>query len=91
MSTNFLLQFFNSNIICLQPTVDYPVADPIFVKNRYGREDLLALLSKDVRPPDGLEECPFYVSAVQKPIVLTPLSDTETVISKPNTNCKTIQ
>ncbi|VDK76418.1 unnamed protein product [Onchocerca ochengi] len=60
------------------PTVDYPIADPIFVKNRYGREDLLALLSKDVHPPDGLDKCQFYVSAAQKPIVLTPLSDTET-------------
>ncbi|CAG9538204.1 unnamed protein product [Cercopithifilaria johnstoni] len=60
------------------PTVDYPIADPIFVKNRYGREDLLALLFKDVHPPDGLDKCHFYVPAAQKPIVLTPLSDTET-------------
>uniref|UniRef100_A0A915Q3H9 GYF domain-containing protein n=1 Tax=Setaria digitata TaxID=48799 RepID=A0A915Q3H9_9BILA len=58
--------------------VDYPIADPIFVKNRYGREDLLALLSKDVHPPDGLDKCQFYVVTAQKPIVLTPLSDTET-------------
>ncbi|KAL3995540.1 GYF domain family protein [Acanthocheilonema viteae] len=60
------------------PAIDYPIADPIFVKNRYGREDLLALLFKDVHPPDGLDKCHFYVPAAQKPIVLTPLSDTET-------------
>ncbi|VDO41167.1 unnamed protein product, partial [Brugia timori] len=60
------------------PTVDCPIADPVFVKNRYGREDLLALLSKDVHPPYGLDKCQFFISAAQKPIVLTPLSDTET-------------
>uniref|UniRef100_A0A1I8EIE4 GYF domain-containing protein n=1 Tax=Wuchereria bancrofti TaxID=6293 RepID=A0A1I8EIE4_WUCBA len=60
------------------PAIDYPIADPIFVKNRYGREDLLALLSKDVHPPYGLDKCQFFISAAQKPIVLTPLSDTET-------------
>lgn len=66
------------NFIFFKP-VDYPVADPVFVKNRYGREDLLALLFKDVHPPDGLDKCHFFVPAAQKPIVLMPLSDTETV------------
>uniref|UniRef100_A0A0R3S1L7 GYF domain-containing protein n=1 Tax=Elaeophora elaphi TaxID=1147741 RepID=A0A0R3S1L7_9BILA len=64
--------------VIIHPAIDYPIADPIFVKNRYGREDLLALLSKDLHPPDGLDKCHFYVPAAQKPIALTPHSDTET-------------
>ncbi|VDK82830.1 unnamed protein product [Litomosoides sigmodontis] len=58
--------------------IDYPVADPVFVKNRYGREDLLALLFKDMHPPDGLDKCHFFVPTAQKPIVLMSLSDIET-------------
>ncbi|VDN04057.1 unnamed protein product [Thelazia callipaeda] len=58
--------------------VDYPIAEPIFVKNRYGREDLLALLSKNASPPIGLDKCQFFVATAQKPIVLLPFSDTET-------------
>lgn len=58
---------------------DYPLAEPIFVTNRYGREDLLALLSKDANPPAGLDKCPFFVEIPQQPIVLKPLTDVETV------------
>uniref|UniRef100_A0A0M3ILU3 Siderophore-interacting protein n=1 Tax=Ascaris lumbricoides TaxID=6252 RepID=A0A0M3ILU3_ASCLU len=57
---------------------DYPLAEPIFVTNRYGREDLLALLSKDANPPAGLDKCPFFVEIPQQPIVLKPLTDVET-------------
>uniref|UniRef100_A0A915BU74 GYF domain-containing protein n=1 Tax=Parascaris univalens TaxID=6257 RepID=A0A915BU74_PARUN len=57
---------------------DYPLAEPIFVTNRYGREDLLALLSKDANPPAGLDKCPFFVEVPQQPIVLKPLTDVET-------------
>jgi hypothetical protein len=56
------------------------LAAPIFVKNRYGREDLLALLTKDVKPPDGLEMCPFYGATMQKPVTLLSFTELETVI-----------
>lgn len=62
---------------------DYPLSDPILVNNRYGREDLLALVGRDSQPPDGLETLgPFLVAIAQKPIVLTPLNDIETVSFK---------
>ncbi|KAK5964376.1 hypothetical protein GCK32_013450, partial [Trichostrongylus colubriformis] len=32
-------------------TQDYPLAAPIFVKNRYGREDMLALMGEAVGHP----------------------------------------
>ncbi|KHN77819.1 PERQ amino acid-rich with GYF domain-containing protein 2 [Toxocara canis] len=57
---------------------DYPLAEPIFVTNRYGREDLLALLCKDTSAPAGLDKCPFFVETAQQPIVLKPLTDVET-------------
>uniref|UniRef100_A0A1I7XPA0 Intraflagellar transport protein 74 homolog n=1 Tax=Heterorhabditis bacteriophora TaxID=37862 RepID=A0A1I7XPA0_HETBA len=56
---------------------DYPVAAPIFVKNRYGREDLLALVGKESQPPDGLPACPLFVSIALQPIVCYPLSELE--------------
>ena len=59
--------------------IDYPLASPIFVKNRYGREDLLALLTKDVRPPDGLDNCQFFVPNMQKPVTLLTFTELETV------------
>ncbi|VDD89795.1 unnamed protein product [Enterobius vermicularis] len=61
---------------------DYPLSEPIFVKNRYGREDLLALLPRDSTYPDGLQKCQFFVEIPQQPIVLTPLTDAETVLGR---------
>nr|CDJ92445.1 GYF domain containing protein [Haemonchus contortus] len=60
-------------------TQDYPVAAPIFVKNRYGREDMLALMGEGAGhpPPEGLQNCPFYVEEALPPIVCYPLSDLE--------------
>ncbi|KAK6029418.1 GYF domain protein [Ostertagia ostertagi] len=60
-------------------TQDYPVAAPIFVKNRYGREDMLALMGDAAGhpPPEGLQNCPFYVEEALPPIVCYPLSDLE--------------
>ncbi|KAI1727466.1 GYF domain-containing protein [Ditylenchus destructor] len=52
--------------------------DPVFAKNRYGREDLLALMGKvSTKPPDGLEQCPFFMEKPQTPIILLALNDTE--------------
>lgn len=41
----------------------------------------MALLVKDAQPPDGLDSCPFFVKTRQKPVVLSPLSEIETVCS----------
>lgn len=54
--------------------------DPVFANNRYGREDILALLVKDLKPPNGLSHCPFFVEKAQTPIILQSLNDTELVI-----------
>lgn len=54
--------------------------DPVFAQHRYGREDILALMGKDTKPPDGLEKCPFFVEKCQTPIILLPLNDTELVL-----------
>jgi hypothetical protein len=52
--------------------------EPIFAKHRYGH-DILALIPKDSKPPDGLESCPFFVDRPQVPIVETKLNETELV------------
>uniref|UniRef100_A0A0N5B171 GYF domain-containing protein n=1 Tax=Syphacia muris TaxID=451379 RepID=A0A0N5B171_9BILA len=65
----------------LDAAQDYPLSEPIFVRNRYGREDLLALLPKDSKYPDGLQKCQFFIEIPQQPIVLTPLTEAETVIN----------
>ncbi|EYC17752.1 hypothetical protein Y032_0029g1850 [Ancylostoma ceylanicum] len=61
------------------PKTDYPVAAPVFVKNRYGREDMLALMGDTAGhpAPEGLQNCPFYVEEALPPIVCYPLSDLE--------------
>ncbi|KAK6735093.1 hypothetical protein RB195_018345 [Necator americanus] len=61
------------------PKTDYPVAAPVFVKNRYGREDMLALMGDAAGhpAPEGLRNCPFYVEEALPPIVCYPLSDLE--------------
>ncbi|CAJ0607334.1 unnamed protein product [Cylicocyclus nassatus] len=61
------------------PKTDYPLAAPIFVKNRYGREDMLALMGDAAGhpAPEGLQNCPFYVEEALPPIVCYPLSDLE--------------
>ncbi|RCN25250.1 hypothetical protein ANCCAN_29039 [Ancylostoma caninum] len=63
------------------PKTDYPVAAPVFVKNRYGREDMLALMGDTAGhpAPEGLQNCPFYVEEALPPIVCYPLSDLEQV------------
>ena len=57
------------------------IMDPVFAERRYGREDILALLRKDMKPPDGLDQCPFYLEKPQTPIILSGLNDTEQVKS----------
>ncbi|KAF8361806.1 hypothetical protein PRIPAC_88729 [Pristionchus pacificus] len=55
-----------------------PMAAPIFMRNRYGREDVLALYDGgSVHPPDNLPRCPLYQSEAQPPCVIKPLSDIE--------------
>ncbi|KJH43574.1 GYF domain protein [Dictyocaulus viviparus] len=58
---------------------DNTLAAPVFVKNRYGREDLLALMgdASGHPAPEGLQNCPFYVEEALQPIVCYPLSDLE--------------
>ncbi|GMS84080.1 hypothetical protein PENTCL1PPCAC_6255, partial [Pristionchus entomophagus] len=57
---------------------DRPMAAPIFMRNRYGREDVLALYDGgSVHPPDGLPRCPLYQSEPQPPCVIKPLSEIE--------------
>nr|CAD2194750.1 unnamed protein product [Meloidogyne enterolobii] len=52
--------------------------DPIFAKHSYGREDLLAMRGKDgVKPPSGIEKCPFFVESSLTPVVLLPLTEIE--------------
>nr|CAD2162352.1 unnamed protein product [Meloidogyne enterolobii] len=52
--------------------------DPIFAKHSYGREDLLAMRGKDgVKPPFGIERCPFFVESSLTPVVLLPLTEIE--------------
>lgn len=53
--------------------------EPILSKHRYGREELLALMGKELKIPDGLKECSFYVEKAQTPIILNALSETELV------------
>lgn len=54
--------------------------EPVFAKNRYGREDILALIPKDsTDPPSGLNKCAFFVEKPLMPIILTSLSETEQV------------
>ncbi|KAH7698208.1 GYF domain containing protein [Aphelenchoides avenae] len=53
------------------------MATPVFAKNRYGREDLLALMAKDVPPPDGLEKCKYISEQPQTPVVLTGQTESE--------------
>lgn len=54
---------------------------------RYGREDLLALMGKDAKPPpDGLSQCPFFVEKAQTPIILLPLSEAELRLQQNNFN-----
>lgn len=53
--------------------------DPILSKYRYGREDLLALMGKDVKLPEGIKDCPFFVEKAQDPIILGPFTETELV------------
>lgn len=53
--------------------------DPILSKYRYGREDLLALMGKEIKIPEGLKDCPFFVEKALDPIILSPLSETELV------------
>lgn len=56
------------------------MAEPIFAKNRYGREDILALIPKDSKaPPAGLQQCPYFTVNPQPPIILTNLNETEQV------------
>lgn len=55
------------------------MATPVFAKNRYGREDLLALMAKDVPPPDGLEKCKYISEQPQTPVVLTGQTESEQV------------
>jgi len=54
--------------------------DTVFANHRYGREDILALMSKDIKPPDGLKDCPFFVENAQTPMILMPLNEIELVI-----------
>uniref|UniRef100_A0A0K0DNM0 GYF domain-containing protein n=1 Tax=Angiostrongylus cantonensis TaxID=6313 RepID=A0A0K0DNM0_ANGCA len=58
---------------------DNSASAPVFVKNRYGREDMLALMGDAAghRAPEGLRDCPFYVEEALQPIVCYPLSDLE--------------
>uniref|UniRef100_A0A1I8B3N2 GYF domain-containing protein n=1 Tax=Meloidogyne hapla TaxID=6305 RepID=A0A1I8B3N2_MELHA len=52
--------------------------DPIFAKHSYGREDLLAMRGKDgVKPPVGIEKCPFFVESSLTPVVLLPFTEIE--------------
>lgn len=53
---------------------------PVFAKHRYGREDILAMMQKSTRPPDGLRKCQFFVEEGQLPIILSILNETEMVI-----------
>ncbi|WKX97599.1 hypothetical protein Q1695_013342 [Nippostrongylus brasiliensis] len=61
------------------PKSDCTTVAPVFVKNRYGREDMLALMGDAVGhpPPEGLQNCPFYVEEALPPIVCYPLSELE--------------
>ena len=59
---------------CLQE-----VMDPVFAQHRYGREDILALIRKDTKPPDGLSQCPFFTEKPLTPIILTDFNETELV------------
>ena len=52
---------------------------PVFAKHRYGREDVLAMMPKNTRPPDNLHCCPFFVEQAQRPIILSNLSEAELV------------
>uniref|UniRef100_A0A914CP19 Uncharacterized protein n=1 Tax=Acrobeloides nanus TaxID=290746 RepID=A0A914CP19_9BILA len=56
---------------------DEELMPPVFAKNRYGREDILALIGKGTKPPDGLDKCPFFVESPQAPIILQQLSEIE--------------
>ncbi|VDM52827.1 unnamed protein product [Angiostrongylus costaricensis] len=58
---------------------DNSASAPVFVKNRYGREDMLALMGDAAGhpAPEGLRDCPFYVEEALQPIVCYPLSDLE--------------
>lgn len=35
---------------------------------------------KDIKPPDGLSRCPFFVEKAQAPIILQSLNETELVL-----------
>uniref|UniRef100_A0AC35GPF0 Uncharacterized protein n=1 Tax=Panagrolaimus sp. PS1159 TaxID=55785 RepID=A0AC35GPF0_9BILA len=50
---------------------------PVFAKHRYGREDILAMMQKSTRPPDGLRKCQFFVEESQLPIIFSILNETE--------------
>lgn len=52
---------------------------PVFAQHRYGREDILAMMPKSTRPPDGLRKCQFFVEEGQLPIILSSLNETELV------------
>ncbi|CAI4233003.1 unnamed protein product [Auanema sp. JU1783] len=56
---------------------DHTLSHPVFVENRYGREDLLALMEKISQPPIGLSNCPFFVAEGALPIVCFPLTEAE--------------
>ena len=46
----------------------------------YGREDLLAMRGKDgMKPPAGIEKCPFFVESSLTPVVLLPFTEIEMV------------
>ncbi|KAI6178865.1 hypothetical protein M3Y98_00547900 [Aphelenchoides besseyi] len=51
--------------------------EPVFANNRFGREDLLALIRNDSKPPDGIQQCPFFTDKPLTPIILSSLSETE--------------
>ncbi|CAJ0932345.1 unnamed protein product, partial [Mesorhabditis belari] len=66
---------------------EYPLAPPVFVEHRYGREDLLALVGKDSRPPEGLERCQeLFVEQCQQPVSIYPLSEREQSMIQNNIN-----
>lgn len=58
-------------------SAEFSLDNLVFAKYRYGREDMIALSQRDAGPPEGLDNCPFFVSKPQEPIVRTPLTDAE--------------
>jgi len=64
------------------------LAPPVLAKNRYGREDLLALFTtptepsaKNHEPPErlGLDFTDFFIEEARTPICMLPFSDMEQV------------